>query len=423
MNVEANSDSGCILGVAVGDAIGEIAQHQNWSTIDWDALKSRPGVLTYTDDTAMCIGVMESMIDRGRIDVESLGARFHQNWAMEPGRGYGDGPPTIFSVRESRSVTYRRATALVNKVLHGGAGSYGDGAAMHVQPIGLFMRHRFSPSDFARAARRSALVTHRNPIAVDGAVVVALSVRFAAMTSTPPVVDRDPLVASVMKEIKTQDMRRGLLHAVEYASSDLRPDAIASVVSGEVSDTTHRFAESRGKRFGGGTLPGRWPAQQNDSWDNVRSNDGMQRVEMRAQVGTDRRAGDRVRDPRPVHLPVHTSQETAHMLAVRFTRVERVDPSTAEDRSKKTLVGVHDHPGVPGVFPRAASLDDLNVGIDLPDPCGPDRQRDPGDRRRIVHQQDDPVHFPASGLDHVLVTRVQRCKLPERESRCHAFHR
>lgn len=225
------------MGVAAGDAIGEIAQHHDWSTIDWGALESHSGALPYTDDTAMCIGVMESIIDRGRIEVEPLGARFHQNWAMEPDRGYGDGPPTVFFARETRGVTYRKASMPVNKALHGGAGSAGDGAAIRAQPIGLFMRHRFSLSAIARAARRSALVTHRNPIALDGAVAVALSVRFSVLTASHSEVDRQAYLNAVMRHFKTKEMRRGLYQAADYASSDIAPAAVALRL-GNVSRST-----------------------------------------------------------------------------------------------------------------------------------------------------------------------------------------
>jgi len=89
--------SGCLVGSAVGDAIGELAFHfssKERLEMKLDRLKE----LIYTDDTAMTIGLGESLIKKGYLDTQDLGERFRHNFKNEPWRGYASGLPTIFSM-------------------------------------------------------------------------------------------------------------------------------------------------------------------------------------------------------------------------------------------------------------------------------------------------------------------------------------
>jgi len=124
---------GGMVGSALGDAIGELAfQYRNKGDlcIQLDRLKK----LRYTDDTAMAIGLAESIIKKGCLDQQDLGETFRYNYEREPWRGYASGPPTIFSMVEQLSITYAEAA----RSLFGSAGSLGNGAAMRIVPVGLF---------------------------------------------------------------------------------------------------------------------------------------------------------------------------------------------------------------------------------------------------------------------------------------------
>jgi poly(ADP-ribose) glycohydrolase ARH3 len=66
--------------------------------------------------------------------------------------------------------------------LFGGQGSFGNGAAMRVAPLGLVPGLGL-PAVAARA-RRSAAITHAHPQAQDGAAVQAVAVALASR-STP----------------------------------------------------------------------------------------------------------------------------------------------------------------------------------------------------------------------------------------------
>ena len=156
------------MGSAIGDAIGEMAfLYPEKETL----LKqiNRASELCYTDDTAMAIGLVESIIKEGDIDQNRLGETFRGNFLREPWRGYASGPPTIFSQVQKLGIPYREAA----RGLFGGRGSFGNGAAMRVAPVGVYYHNA---SDLYAKAALSAEVTHAHPVGIDGAAVQARSV-------------------------------------------------------------------------------------------------------------------------------------------------------------------------------------------------------------------------------------------------------
>src|SRR5947209_2692377 len=86
---------GCLLGLAVGDALGGRFEAQSSGGMrgrfgSVEALLAYPtDELWYTDDTQMAIGVAECLIDAQRIDEARLCRAFVENYV--PSRGYGRG--------------------------------------------------------------------------------------------------------------------------------------------------------------------------------------------------------------------------------------------------------------------------------------------------------------------------------------------
>lgn len=159
---------GSMLGTALGDAVGEMA-FAGPGEAELRQEIERADLLTYTDDTTMAIGLAESIIEQGRIDVQHLGDTFKANFDREPWRGYAAGPPMIFSLVKRRGVTYVDAA----KSLFGGLGSFGNGAAMRIAPVGLFFH---DAPDLYDQVEMSASVTHTHPVGIDGAAVLARAV-------------------------------------------------------------------------------------------------------------------------------------------------------------------------------------------------------------------------------------------------------
>src|SRR5919204_6029188 len=129
---------GCLLGLAVGDALGGKFEAQSADSIrarfpTAERLIAYPREeIWYTDDTQMTIGVSEALIERGEIVEEILCRAFVANYV--PSRGYGRGARAVLEAMEDGR-DYRQVAEQ-----HFPGGSYGNGAAMRVAPVGLFFR-------------------------------------------------------------------------------------------------------------------------------------------------------------------------------------------------------------------------------------------------------------------------------------------
>lgn len=163
---------GCLLGLAVGDALGgrfeaQSAQHIRQRFPDVHSLvNSVDGEIWYTDDTQMTIGVAETLIECGSILESRLCQAFTDNYV--PSRGYGRGTRAVIEAMEEG----RDHSAIAQRYFPGG--SLGNGAAMRVAPVGLLFcldRNRLWEQ-----ARQSALPTHLHPLGIEGAQLLALAV-------------------------------------------------------------------------------------------------------------------------------------------------------------------------------------------------------------------------------------------------------
>jgi poly(ADP-ribose) glycohydrolase ARH3 len=216
-NIDINSKVlGGMLGSAIGDAIGELAFSYPEKESLITQLKQTPE-LTYTDDTAMVIGLAESILKDGGIDQHRLGETFHENFLREPWRGYASGPPTIFSQVQEHGVTYREAA----KKIFGGRGSFGNGAAMRVVPVGLFFYHSRNLYDQATA---SSEVTHTHPIGIDGAAVQARAVAQAVLLDTKEKISTADFIQGLINFSRTAEIESKMKLVKDLIASEALPD-------------------------------------------------------------------------------------------------------------------------------------------------------------------------------------------------------
>lgn len=169
--------TGCLLGLAIGDAFGAQFEGLSGDTMQRrfdsheELLAHLPtNGLHYTDDTQMAIGVAASLIACGQIDPAELARRFAANF--QPHRGYGRGARLILEAI-LLGHDYEQLAAS-----HFPGGSFGNGAAMRVAPVGLLFHDDL---DLVwEQARLSALPTHMHPLGIEGAQVLATAVALAA---------------------------------------------------------------------------------------------------------------------------------------------------------------------------------------------------------------------------------------------------
>jgi ADP-ribosylglycohydrolase len=155
-------------GLSVGDTFGERyfgLPHEALARIARRELAPAPW--TYTDDTEMALSIVEVLRERGEIDQDLLAERFATR--MQVGRGYGQGTYAILGgIREGGS--WRGLTQAGFR----GMGSFGNGAAMRVGPLGAFFADA-SLDLVGEQARLSAEVTHAHPEGIAGAVAIAVA--------------------------------------------------------------------------------------------------------------------------------------------------------------------------------------------------------------------------------------------------------
>jgi poly(ADP-ribose) glycohydrolase ARH3 len=193
---------GCMLGGALGDAIGELA-FRFPDEARLRAAIAAAAILRYTDDTAMAMGLAESLAERGGLDAPHLGQTFHRHFNREPWRGYATGPPTIFQAVERSGLTYEEAA----RQLFGGQGSQGNGAAMRVAPLGLFFHN--APDLYDKAVI-SAAITHAHPLSQDGAAIQAAAVAMVLPLNPRKPFPRDTFLRRILKLAKTAELKERL---------------------------------------------------------------------------------------------------------------------------------------------------------------------------------------------------------------------
>ncbi len=216
-----------MIGSALGDAVGEIAfVHIREKSLS-DFLKgSEP--LTYTDDTAMALGIAESLLRMNGIDQQDLGDTFRKNFENEPWRGYGSGPPVIFSIVKKTGISYVEAA----KSLFGGRGSLGNGATMRIAPVGLF--YHLSPNLY-ESAKLSAEVTHTHPLGVDGAAIQAAAVAEAVNLDARRIFPKEKFISRLIDMARTNVMKEKMTIVRDLINDNGSPEEAVHLIGRSVA--------------------------------------------------------------------------------------------------------------------------------------------------------------------------------------------
>jgi len=225
---------GCLLGQAVGDALGapvegmardRILRH-NGGVHDysdarnlWTGRLGRthlPGL--YTDDTQQALIVADVLAEHRGFDAEAARARYLELARPAPGLPRGAHRATRGTFRAALQRMAAGYPALLT-----GVPSAGNGAAMRVAPIGLW--HAEQPESLRRAAIEASLQTHADARSVSAAVAVAF---LAGYLATRVVVGREA-------EVEALEAAAECTREAELALSEARPDLPPARFSGVLS--------------------------------------------------------------------------------------------------------------------------------------------------------------------------------------------
>ena len=158
-------------GLSVGDAFGE--QFFIDPYIAEDAIEARvvpPAPWRYTDDTEMALSLVSVLADADGIDPDELAQSFARHY--DPRRGYGAAMHRLLPQFAAGGDWEQLAPRLF-----GGSGSFGNGAAMRVAPVGAYFADDLDA--VVEESGRSARVTHAHPEAVAGAIATAVAAAHA----------------------------------------------------------------------------------------------------------------------------------------------------------------------------------------------------------------------------------------------------
>jgi ADP-ribosylglycohydrolase len=201
-----------LQGLSVGDAFGErffVHPSSVQLLVSSRALPAEPW--EFTDDTQMALSIVAILKRHGAIDQTHLARSFGRHY--EPRRGYG--PAMMQWMPAVRGgVPWKTAS----RRLFGGQGSFGNGAAMRVAPIGAYF---FGDRDAVTVhAAHSAEVTHAHAEAAAGAIAVAMAAALSTQSrldGTRP--DPREFLTQVLAYTPASEVRVGIERALELPSA------------------------------------------------------------------------------------------------------------------------------------------------------------------------------------------------------------
>lgn len=158
-------------GLSVGDAFGEtffVNPDVVEGLIEERALAARRW--NFTDDTMMAMSVVSVLRRHGHVQQDALARSFAERYDRT--RGYGAAMHRLLWEIKCGEDWGERARSLF-----GGQGSFGNGAAMRVAPLGAYFADDLDA--VVEEAARSAVVTHTHDEAIAGAVAVAVAAALA----------------------------------------------------------------------------------------------------------------------------------------------------------------------------------------------------------------------------------------------------
>lgn len=196
-----------LAGLSVGDAFGEQFFNLPFNIITTHQLPEGPW--PWTDDTHMALSIVEVLLSHGGIVEDKLVELFVQRFIQEPWRGYGAGARRLLTLYAQGANWRDEAPRLFN------GGSYGNGGAMRVAPLGAYFSG--NPERAAVEARRSAIITHAHIEGQAGAIAVAVA---ASLVSSFKLPGGASFLSQLLLYVPASKTREGLEEAKQIGADE-----------------------------------------------------------------------------------------------------------------------------------------------------------------------------------------------------------
>ncbi len=191
-------------GLSIGDAFGQMFFGNPETMLMAIYNRAEPAPPWYlTDDSIMAIGIVETLQTCGEIERDYLAARFAANYQRNRRRGYGGMAHHILQ-ELCKGADWRDVAPAV----FDGSGSYGNGAAMRVAPLGGFYADDLERLSLQAIA--SAEVTHSHLEGKVGAQAIALAAAWAWQQRDRSQPNRADLFAFILDRLPDSDTKSGI---------------------------------------------------------------------------------------------------------------------------------------------------------------------------------------------------------------------
>ena len=202
-------------GLSVGDAFGELHGYRHIPLIK--------GTWYFTDDTNMALSIYEILRQYAEINQDALAVSFGAQY--DPQRGYG---PTMHMLLRQYRAGYRWFD--IAKKVFNGSGSFGNGSAMRVAPVGAYFADDLERA--AKEARLSAEVTHAHSEGAAGAIAVSVAAALALNLRGQEPLSRPAFIEAVLPFIPDSEVREGVQRARDLAVGTTMRDAVGALGNG-----------------------------------------------------------------------------------------------------------------------------------------------------------------------------------------------
>ena len=210
-------------GLSVGDAFGEQFFVDPYTVNDLIEARTLPEPEWYfTDDTQMALSVVSILRQYKKINQDILAMSFGARYDAR--RGYGGAMHWLLPKLWQGGKWPELAPLLFE-----GQGSYGNGGAMRVTPVGAYFADDLHA--VVENAAKSSFVTHAHPEAAAGAIAVAVGAAQAARYAGGPYPNRQEFLDLVLPHVPGSVVREKIRHARELdpaASVTLAVSALGS---------------------------------------------------------------------------------------------------------------------------------------------------------------------------------------------------
>lgn len=224
---DSTKSTGCLLGAMIGDVLGSAVEGSSFKTI-----KQKYGLLKhfeyglhmgipqeglrkgmYTDDMNSTLALASSLVFNKGLYPPHVALQYSKFWIKKPKRGYPDSAQSVLKAI-LKGADYLKTG---NLVFHDG--SFANGGAMKISPIGIAFRNA-TDDELLLATKQAIICSHTHPEAVDGAYLVAKAISILCKLKAPQDLSPIEFLKLLKNQCQTQNMKKQFDVLFSYIGED-----------------------------------------------------------------------------------------------------------------------------------------------------------------------------------------------------------